>query len=605
MKRIHGPTVILLVSWSVCAAITATFTVNTTTGKAYISPYIYGGNIFSTDYFSGANDAENFTFKREGGDALSAYNWENNFTNCGTDNGNANYDWLTSGFSSSKKMIPGISMTDFIDSCKGRGYAAMITVQMAGYVAADNGGVVTASPPNSRWKQLVINKGSAYADPPNPADNYVYVDEMINKLVTRYGSGGVKFYDLDNEPDIWSSTHPVMHPTPTTCTELITKSIQTAAMIKRLDPNAMVCGPALCCFYGYQGLSGASDWNTVKGSSPWFVSWYLQKMKQASDSVGVRLLDVLDLHMYSAEDISSYAVCVQHPRCLWDKKYVENDWVGQWNAQFLPYLTRISNDITANYPGTKFGTTELNNGDGSAIEHGIATADFLGIYAKYGVYLASFWATHSDFGGFNSSGYRIFRNYDGSKSTFGDTIVSATMSDTVNSSVYASLLGRDLHIILLNKNQTDPLTANFTLTTDQVYAAGDVWQFNGTGPTIVKQAAGAAIAGSAFSYTVPQASVSHFVFKATGNAIRQGLREMNGAAAPLFAYVNRTGALVYSIPRNEKANLLISDMTGRTLCSLQDVSGAGMFRPDVPEGLYTVCLTSSRGVLAYVKILKR
>ena len=72
---------------------------------------------------------------------------------------------------------------------------------------------------------MVINKGSAYVTTPDKTDAYVYLDEFVNFLISKYGNAstptGVKFYELDNESDIWQSTHPILHPAHVTCAEYL------------------------------------------------------------------------------------------------------------------------------------------------------------------------------------------------------------------------------------------------------------------------------------------------------------------------------------------------------------------------------------------------
>src|SRR5207245_2721542 len=58
-------------------------------------------------------------------------------------------------------------------------------------------------------------KGAPFADPPDLNDGRVYQDEWVNHIANRSGSpehGGHHYYAIDNEPDIWSSTHTDVHP---------------------------------------------------------------------------------------------------------------------------------------------------------------------------------------------------------------------------------------------------------------------------------------------------------------------------------------------------------------------------------------------------------
>ena len=44
-----------------------------------------------------------------------------------------------------------------------------------------------------------------------------FVQDWVRHLIGRYGTaaqGGVKFYNLDNEPGLWNETHRDVHPAP-------------------------------------------------------------------------------------------------------------------------------------------------------------------------------------------------------------------------------------------------------------------------------------------------------------------------------------------------------------------------------------------------------
>ncbi len=64
--------------------------------------------------------------------------------------------------------------------------------------------------------------------------------------------GGVRFYGLDNEPDLGNSTHRDVHPMPLSESELCSKSRATAKSVKAADPTADVAGPGdwgWCAYY--------------------------------------------------------------------------------------------------------------------------------------------------------------------------------------------------------------------------------------------------------------------------------------------------------------------------------------------------------------------
>jgi len=175
-------------------------------------------------------------------------------------------------------------------------------------------------------------------------------------------------------------------------------------------------------------------------------------MKKASDEEGKRLLDVLDVPLVSGRPgaaVKEYAVGadsrnietnkarLQAPRTLWDPTYIEDSWIGQWKKDFLPILPNLLDSIEKYYPGTKLAITEYDYGGGNHITGGIAQADVLGIFGKYGVYLATFWGDASN--NYTEAGINLYTNYDGKGGKFGDTSVKCETSDIEVSSAEQEL----------------------------------------------------------------------------------------------------------------------------------------------------------------------
>jgi hypothetical protein len=374
----------------------------------------------------------------------------------------------------SSSPIPGKAITDFRDSCVTNKQDSIVTLQMAGYVSDSVFGevnLITESAPSRYFKSVVFAKGAPFCNPPgSPVTNdaNVYMDEFVNFLVSKYGHAGdpngVKFYDLDNEPDIWSdgnrgATHPEVHPLDPCCAEYKDKSVALSLAVKNVDPNAQMLGPVSYGFSGYVSFQGASDWPNQQYNNydpNWFLSYYLDKMEANSVAADKRLLDVLDVHWYpEAQDnagnriisdvntTAMYNARMQAPRTLWDTGYVypnttypngEVSWINQqWNAQYLPLIPKLKKTITNYYPDTNLAFTEYDYGGKTHWSGGIATADVLGIFGKYGVYIATYWGD----GNYVDTAIRMYTNYDGAKSKFGDTEVYSTMSNKADSSIYA------------------------------------------------------------------------------------------------------------------------------------------------------------------------
>jgi endoglucanase len=515
------------------AAISVTYNINTDVNRTPISKYVYGTNWVENS---------DSTITRSGGNRLTAYNWENNFSNAGNDWYYSNDNLLVNDLPPSQQLIPGIAITRFHDSALAAGQASIVTLQMAGYVSADGNGdvnLVTETAPSARFKKVVFAKGSAFCSPPGSPDindANVYMDEFVNFLVSKYGHAGdpngVKFYDLDNEPDLWSSTHKEVHPTKPTCVEYKNKSVAMSIAVKNVDPNAKMLGPVSYGFNGYYSFQDANDWKAPLSTGySWFLDYYLDKMEANSVTAGKRLLDALDVHWYpEARDgnitaldgnrivdvpsIYSRANCnarMQAPRSLWDVNYHEVSWIEKWQGSWLPILPPLQNSINTYYPDTNLTITEYAYGGEDHYSGGIATADVLGIFGKYGVHIANYWGD----GNYVRAAFKMFRNYDfRSHSTFGDINVPATRSSDANNSIYASIFGSDtnvLHLIVINKNFDNDINASFTITSSHNYASGRVWAFDANGWSITERTPIRNITGNSFTYTIPHLSVCHIV----------------------------------------------------------------------------------------------
>ena len=269
---------------------------------------------------------------------------------------------------------------------------------------------------------------------------------------------------LDNEPDLWSSTHPEVHPTAVTYAELAQRDAAYAKAIKAVWPSVKVVGPVNYGWEGFTNLQNASD-AAADGN---FVDWYLGQMKADSTAAGERLVDDLDVHWYpeatgggnritndaSGDSAAEVAAREQAPRSLWDPSYVESSWITNdvlhGPIDLLPGLqAKIAND----YPGTGLSISEWDYGGGNEISGAIADADVLGIFGQQGVTDAAYWPL---FGNetFSNAAFEAFRNYDGNGGSFGDTSIQAISSDPSTASVYASMNAANHHqlvFIAINK----------------------------------------------------------------------------------------------------------------------------------------------------------
>jgi|GEM_PF-783215 len=544
---------------------TLTFAIDTTADRHPISPYIYGSNM---DF----RDVDRLPARRLGGNRTTGYNWENNASNAGSDAAHVSdafMCWAQSIPISVCDSTPGVAYTRFHEKSVAQDAYSLLTLQMAGYAAKDMDGVVSTSEhaPSSRWVPVVPAKGTSFATTPDPTDNAVYMDELVNFLVEQYGPAssalGVRGYSLDNEPALWPSTHPRIHPDDLTYTELVSRSVALAQAVKAVDPSAEVFGPAAYGFEEFRSLQGASDAETEQlPSEDWFIDYYLDKLHAAEQTAGHRLLNVLDVHWYpearggtppndhrivtghigKGDSAVQYAR-MQAPRTLWDASYHENSWIDDNFADFLPLVPRLQASIDAHYPDTKLAFTEFDYGGDYHISGGIATADVLGIFGRDKVYMAHFWNEDATYDPtYTAAAYKLYSNYDGNHSTFEETNVQAMTSNTEKSSIYASVNadGSELHLILLNKSFDETFNGSFSIAGTKQYASGAVWGFNQYTSRIFPATPISGISGNSFSYAIPPLTAYHMVLRTDPQGPTRTPTQTRTPTATLTPTVTRT-----------------------------------------------------------------
>lgn len=494
---------------------TVTFTIDPAQGQQPISRFIYGVNGPLT------GPTSNLTFERLGGNRWTAYNWENNASNAGSDYQYQNDGYLGGG------NTPGGAVAPTLQNAYDHNAAALVTIPINGYVSADKngGGDVRNTGPNylqTRFRQERPIKGAPLSLTPDVNDAYVYADEFVNWVNTTYPNRQADptrpiWFSLDNEPDLWNSTHAEVHPGAVTYAELVQKSIDYAAAIKGVAPNSKVFGPVN---YGWQGFVTLQDAPDAGGRD--FQSFYLAQMRAAEQTYGKRLIDALDVHWYpeaqgggvriTAQNNTPAVVAarLQAPRSLWDPTYTETSWITQWSTNGpIDLVHRLQGKINANYAGTKLAVTEYNYGGGDHISGGIAEADVLGVFGREGVYAASQWQLYAS-EPFVTGALAMYRNYDGQNSTFGDTAVSAATSSVADSSVYASIDSTNpnvMVVVAINKTGA-ALPATLNLHGVNVGALAKFYTL--TSASSSPQAAGQATVTnpSAFAYTMPAYSAT-------------------------------------------------------------------------------------------------
>lgn len=499
------------------------YTINPDKRMSHISEYIYGMNL-RKEFSHSENDYS--TLVRLGGNRLTGYNWENNASNAGN-------DWHhSSDYHIPNQMVAGASATEpgsvarkFVENCLFNGQTPLFTIPMCYSVAADTKGEV-AEGDKSRWLENRPVKPGAFASVPDLTDGVVYADECVNFIANVCGAKGKVSYSLDNEPDLWQSTHPRICPKHISCKDFLDRTIAYAGAIKDVDPEATIYGFASWGYTGFTSFSSAPDWQSVKtqGGYSWFIDYYLDRIAKASSASGKPLVDVLDLHWYPAAEgdnpinkatsntQNDKAARLQAPRSLWDATYKEKSWITGMSNYRLPLIPEVMKSIDKYAPGTRLAFTEFNYGGYEDITGTIALAEVLGIFGKYDVYAACHWG---DPGTYGTLAYRLYRDYDGKGATYGDILVESSLNKTwVNSSLFASTDndGNELHVIVTNKKFDEKIEGKFRINSTEKYNTYRIYYVSGDNPEI--QSTGEyTVDDNRFDYAIAPLSIAHIVIK--------------------------------------------------------------------------------------------
>jgi hypothetical protein len=528
--------------------------INASSNRIPISPLIYGVAFASS---SSVLQDLNAPLHRSGGNGTTTYNWQINAWNHAA-------DWYFESIAESSSAA-GDDGDDFITTSKNGGAQAMLTIPMIGWVAKLGPGRASLASYNTNkygpqtatdpWFPAAGNGVSLATgldittnDPTDanlPADTNFQAG-WVQHLTNQWGTatnGGLVYYIMDNEWSLWQSTHRDIHPVGPTMDEVFTNYCNYATMVKGIDPNALVAGPEEWSWPGYlysgydQQWSGVhKDYNTahypdrIAHGGQDFGPWFLSQAQQRSQTAGQRLLDIFTLHCYPQEgsvsgnavDSATELLRNQSTRVFWDTNYVDPSWINS----VIALIPRMRSWVTTNYPGTKIGITEYNWGAEPYINGATAQADILGIFGREGLDLATRWTT-PDPSTPTYKAMKMYRNYDGNKSTFGDTSILTVVPSPDNLSAFGAVRTSDraMTLMVINKdlNNATPITANITNFANS--GTAQAWQL--TAGDVITRLADVTYADGTLSNTLPAQSITLFVLPTAKN-----LRLRVGTNAP-------------------------------------------------------------------------
>lgn len=477
---------------------------------------------------------------RWGGNAVTRYNFV-------TDASNHASDWFYENLSNQPGPGGSSSFDAFIASCGAANSSALVTLPTIGFVACTGGvwGPKCTEPSwgfsvskydylpaatectatgNASWcnkdagNGFIKSTGKAVtgndpADTSVPSNASFAVDFAAHARGLGHLAPSQIEFALDNEPELWDSTHRDVHPNATTYDELWAMTLAYGSALKAAFPDALIHGPIPWGWCAY--FSSAADSagcvtgpdREAHGGTP-ILQWLLTQVAAHKAATGVQLLDVLDVHYYpqscqSGGDANETeaAIRLRAPMSLYNESYVDESWVNEPVALLhrLKNWTLLASQAGGAELDMRIAVSEFAFGPQSLVSTALAHAEALAVFAREGVYQASVWTQPTPGTTPGETPWRMFLDYDGAGGTLaaGGAAVGATSANPELVSAYAFLQQQQqpplLQVLLFSKAPPSVGSTNVTVAIDWSGAGGgggsstvpvNGWRFGADSPAL-------------------------------------------------------------------------------------------------------------------------
>jgi len=561
--------------------------INVQAGRTPISPCIYGRNNDFSDAPAAPTSAADIMLYKAAGLRMSRDNGGNNSTKYNWARKLSSHpDWYNNvyahnwGFASQdvQKRIPGVNL--------------MWALQLLGKAArTDSANFDCWSYNQCQYSADITKNWAGNGDISKylmdwPADSTTAVFANFFSPVSAGGMGLdstlLRYWNMDNEPEVWSSTHDDVVTSPMAAETYLTKYFLVAKAARTKFPGIKLVGPVFTNEWQWFAWNNAAISGTAGAATRNFcwLEYFIKRVAEEQTLSGMRLLDVLDFHFYPGT--SNDHDIMQLHRVWFDTTYnypgangckmVSGSWD---NNQTKEFVMERAKRWMAQYMGPN------NNVGFSVSEHGALTGTSTAIALWYASMLGTF-ADH---------GAEIFTPWDWYPGQWevmhlftacakGIRVLSSSDQDSM-ASAYSStnVAGDTLAIILVNRfsstAQSQIALAGFVpaAMSDSAFelsALPDTETFSPKTSALKRRAV--AVSGQTLSIALPALSITSVLIKGTSTAVINGLFAQHGAtrsvAHGVLRYIDLRGRVILTVQDN---------MSPHQLRQLLVNTGAGCF----------------------------
>lgn len=602
-------------------------TVDATAEVKPISPYLYGRN----NSFSATDpnwtlpeqdlvrlrDAGVTFFRESGGNNSSKYNWRRKLS--------SHPDWYNNVYVNDWNEAAQVLQTHF-PAAQG-----MWAFQLLGYAAKTNAANFADWDYNrSQWWEGV-NQNLAGGGVPNATGTKAKTEGNMNQYLEKWtadssvamldhwfganGVGlkkvGIRYWNMDNEPEIWSGTHDDVMPVQLSPQEFMQRYIELAKKARAKYPEIKLVGPVTANEWQWYNW-GAKPITENGKTYPW-LEYFIKTIAEEQQKSGVKLLDVLDLHFYPATKKTEEIV--QLHRVFFDRNYnfpeangVKTINGGYDNSLTREYIFGRCNDWLTQYLGTGHGVTLglTETGIDNSVPPSVTAvwyASTLGEFMKNNVEIFTPWTWKTGMW----EALHLLSRYNQSHSVSGvsgnETLVSAYPS--VNAA------GDSMTVVLVNRsdaaqavnvrfNHFVPIQEKGAMYTLSQLPADETFVSH-TQNALKKSEVD--IAGNALNVTLPAMSITAIQLRNGGTILGEAL-----SAESFQVFPNPTWEHITIRWADQGFNkITITESTGRELYgeSLQKTQREAVIRRKFAAGIYLIRLSGPAGQSAVRKFITR
>lgn len=397
------------------AAQTVHVTVDANQDRIAVSPYLYGRNgglshdaqqpLRESDW-QFLRDSGVRMLREHGGNNGTKYNWQKKLT--------SHPDWYNNVYandwdyaqSALQQHLPGVqSMWCFqligkvADNTQHNfndwGYNQSQWWSGVGQNLAGGG---TANPAGGS-KALKEGDPAQYLTDSSAATSTAILDHWIKSSDLALDRSQFRYWNMDNEPEIWNGTHDDVMPTLPSVDAFLQRYFDYAKQARAKYPEIKLVGPVPA--NEWQWFNWGGNLVSADGKKyPW-LEYFIKRVGEEQVRTGVRLLDVLDIHYYPGP--SDAATVVQLHRTFFDQTYANPDAnaVHSVNGTYDAAITQeyifgrcqqwLDKYLGANH-GVTLGLTETGIAITDAPVASVWYASTLGEFMKHGVEIFTPWS---------------------------------------------------------------------------------------------------------------------------------------------------------------------------------------------------------------------